>query len=96
MKIHLTEHNFELILLSATRYALGRSTYIVHVVTESIKKQTPYLTDWALCNIIKDIKEALELAEQEEDTLGMEIDHEEWTLLYSFLKVEAIYRGVKL
>jgi len=63
----------ELILLCALRYALGRRSYIVGVVSNYIRKKMESLSFVAIGNIIDEITKA-----ESENGLGSKIDKEEW------------------
>ena len=67
--------DYEHIVISATRYALGRMTYIVELTVNYIMQQIDEdkLSDSCLSIILEDIKEA--------KTLGMECDREQWLKL---------------
>lgn len=69
------------ILVCAVRYALGRHTYIVKEVTDTVYQNAKNLSKKTICNICKDI---IKLLEQEAEIaptnqIGMNsIDSEEW------------------
>ena len=69
------------ILVCAVRYALGRHTYIVKEVTDTVYQNAKKLSKKTICNICKDI---IKLLEQEAEIapsnqIGMNsIDSEEW------------------
>lgn len=67
--------DYEHIVISATRYALGRMTYIVELTVNYIMQQIDEdkLSDSCLSIILEDIKEA--------KNLGMECDKEQWLKL---------------
>lgn len=67
--------DYEHIVISAVRYALGRMTYIVEITVNYIMQQIKddKLSDQCLGIIRKDIKEA--------KNLGMECDREQWLKL---------------
>lgn len=48
--------NYEHMLISALRYALGRRTYIVELTCKYIEQQIPMLSDRCKDVMIKDIK----------------------------------------
>lgn len=48
--------DFEHMLISAVRYALGRRTYIVSLTCRYISEQIPNLSDYCKYIMIKDIK----------------------------------------
>jgi len=60
----------KIILISAFRYALGRSSYITKVVSDEIIKNWNYLEDYDKKQIIMEIKCA--------DNLGMHCDITFW------------------
>ncbi len=61
------------ILFCAFRYALGRKTYIVSVLTDEIHKQWHLLSDKTKSMIQKEIKVAIET-----DNAGWDCDKELW------------------
>lgn len=67
--------DYEHIVISAVRYALGRMTYIVEITVNYIMQliEDDKLSDQCLGIIRKDIKEA--------KNLGMECDREQWLKL---------------
>lgn len=67
--------DYEHIVISAVRYALGRMTYIVEITVNYIMQQIDEdkLSDRCLSIILEDIKEA--------KNLGMECDREQWLKL---------------
>ncbi len=64
------DDDFEQILISAERYALGRTTYIVEMTVDYIMPLIPGLADNTLYIILTDI--------QKEPNLGMEFDARAW------------------
>lgn len=66
---------YEHIVISAVRYALGRMTYIVELTINYILQEieNDKLSDSCLNIILKDIKET--------KNLGMECDREQWLKL---------------
>lgn len=69
--------DYEHIVISAVRYALGRMTYIVELTVNYILQEieNDKLSDCCLNIILKDIKEA--------KNLGMECDREQWLKLFN-------------
>lgn len=59
IKINPHALEFQDILISAFRYALGRQTYIVESVSNFLIKYKDFLTDNLKNIMIKDLKEAL-------------------------------------
>ena len=67
--------NYEQIIISAERYALGRMTYIVEITVNYILEEIEYdkLSDKCLDIIAEDIRQAKDL--------GMECDKQQWIKL---------------
>lgn len=67
--------DYEQIVISAERYALGRMTYIVSITVNYILEQIEYdkLSDRCLDVIAEDIRQA--------KNLGMDCDKEQWLKL---------------
>lgn len=72
--------DFDLILICALRYALGRRTYITQVVADSIITQIPNLGFNSLKIMIRDIDST--------QNLGDQCDIDNWIKLKSMLKLE--------
>ena len=70
--------DYELILISALRYALGRRTYIVSITTHYIEKEIPTLSEQCKAVMIQDIEKAR--------SYGDKIDKKEWMKLLEKLK----------
>lgn len=68
--------DYEHIVISAVRYALGRMTYIVELTVNYIMQQIDEdkLSDSCLSIILEDIKES-------KNYLGMKCDKEKWLKL---------------
>nr|DAZ47464.1 MAG TPA: hypothetical protein [Caudoviricetes sp.] len=69
--------DYEHIVISATRYALGKMTYIVELTVNYILQEIEddKLSDSCLNIIRRDIKET--------KNLGMECDREQWLKLFN-------------
>lgn len=69
--------DYEHIVISAVRYALGRMTYIVNTTVEYVLKdiEENKLSKFCLVVMLRDIKTA--------DDLGMDCDKEQWQKLVS-------------
>lgn len=72
--------DYELILVSALRYALGRQTYIVEVVVNYIIGELPKLSQHCKNVMIRDIEE------QERFGYGGECDKRDWMRLLDKLR----------
>lgn len=73
----------ELMLSSAVRYALGRSTYIVDVTANQVKQSWGSLTLKTQTVIFKDVEEAVNSGQK----LGMEMDKQSWVNLLTFMSL---------
>ena len=51
--------DYEHMLISAVRYALGRRTYVVEITTDYVARQLPKLSDKCIKIMIDDIKNPL-------------------------------------
>ena len=70
--------DYEHMLISAMRYALGRRTYIVELTCRYIERHMPMLSDRCKDVMIKDI--------ESENSYGDECDRENWMRLLEKLK----------
>ena len=73
----LSENDFEMLLVSSTRYALGRRSYIVGWTNDVINAHVPTIREPTLVTILKDIEWA--------DDKGMEQDKQNWEKTYSII-----------
>jgi hypothetical protein len=60
-------------LICAFRYALGRRTYIVGIITDELKRNWKNLTEVQQILIQREIKDAIE-----EEYIGDKCDQQEW------------------
>lgn len=90
MKIKAIDDDFNLIVLSAFRYALGRMTYIPSVVVSFIKDNWGLLDRRAQETIHKEIKDAIERNEA-----GMDIDQQEWEKLLELPIIDLLKNALK-
>lgn len=74
--------NNEILLFCAFRYAIGRRTYVVSSVAESIAKVAPIMHD---IEKEKYVKEIIEYYNSNNGEIGMLFDTELWTNLACFL-----------
>lgn len=72
--------DYEHMLISALRYALGRRTYIVELTCRYIERQIPRLSDRCKDLMIKDI--------ESQKNYGDECDKKDWMRLLEVLKNE--------
>ena len=75
------DRNFEDILLSAVRYALGRETYLTGTTSAYITRLLPHLSDRALAVIMRDIGKADDLGDPN-------IDAPNWLRLAGCIRYE--------
>lgn len=73
--------DYETILISAVRYALGRRTYVVGITTDYVARQLPKLSDSCIKIITDDIKNPL-------GGYGDPWDEREWMCLLEQLEEE--------
>ena len=71
--------DYEHMLISALRYALGRRTYIVELTCEYIENELPKLSDQCKAIMIEDI--------ERQEQFGDECDKEDWMQLLEKLKM---------
>ena len=74
--------DYEHMLISALRYALGRRTYIVELTCKYIEQQIPMLSDRCRAIMITDIERHRLFG------YGDECDKEDWMQLLEKLKYE--------
>ena len=72
--------DYEHMLISALRYALGKRTYIVELTCKYIEQQIPMLSDQCKTIMIEDI--------ERQEQFGDECDREDWMQLLEKLKYE--------
>ena len=74
---------FELMLISAVRYAIGRRTYIVQDTVTYVCALSHYLSNWCLDILLRDLVEAFE-----KGNLGDNCDWQDWTRCVQVLAKE--------
>lgn len=65
-------------VISATRYALGRMTYVVKDTCEFLIHRLHTFPKPIQEVVLRDIREDIERAERRGETVGMAMDHAEW------------------
>lgn len=84
---HSVDHiDLNSLIINATRYAIGRSSYVTYEMADIIKKYANDLTQPERSLIIRDINREIEYAEKEGKTLGMDMDHRIWKDTVAFLE----------
>ena len=85
------EHDFEQMLISAERYALGRMTYTVGDTVNYILSIVKDISGWCIYVMLDDLKSAYATAERTGDyrmVFGMDCDKVYWDKLYEALQKE--------
>lgn len=77
-RIRVSDTDLWLMLLSTTRYALGRRSYITSTVGDLVRAYHAGLTLQQLRQIRDEIRSALEEREIRSETLGDSCDHDGW------------------
>lgn len=75
IELTLTRTDFEILLISAFRYSLGRSSYVPSVLINIIENNKEQIREATLGLFIREIEERKRLGL---DSLGMSIDIELW------------------
>lgn len=75
----------ERLLIPATRYALGRMTYVVRDTTSQIRESWPVMTVRTREDIRAVVVTAIDEAESRGRTLGMDFDHADWVSLRDWM-----------
>lgn len=65
-------------VINATRYALGRMTYVVADTCEYLIHSLHQHREETREIVLRDIREDIERAERRGETVGMAMDHAEW------------------
>lgn len=91
MKIELS-HELESMLISSVRYALGRRTYIVSQTVDYLIPLLPYLSEWFLRNVLKDL---WEISSSTEWDRGDPCDYRDWARLWAKIGDELTERESK-
>lgn len=84
------DQNFEHMLISAVRYAIGRRTFIVKSTVDYILSLIPRLSFWCVNVMLADLSEEIKAAERmnRPEQLGDEIDRIQWDRLKNALETE--------
>lgn len=90
------DDHYELMLISAVRYALGRRTYIVAETARYVRGKLGMVKDATLVVLLHDIDERIAWSERSGMSgLGDECDRAEWMLLHEAIAEEIKKRGAK-
>lgn len=84
------DKDFENMIISATRYAFGRRTYIVDLTIGYVVNLLPLVSDWCLAILKKDYNSNKEMAERTNDYrfFGDECDKQDWFRFADKLQAE--------
>lgn len=80
----------EQMLISAVRYAIGRSSYIVSDTCRFVTNIKSKLSNECIDIMIHDIEFDLELYHRAGNLCGMECDEKEWSELLNVLKLDVM------
>lgn len=83
VELALTRTDFEILLISAFRYSLGRSSYVPSVIIDIIENNTKQVRESTLKLFINEIEERKRIGL---NSLGMSVDIESWLGLQEKLK----------
>lgn len=75
VELTLTRADFEILLISAFRYSLGRSSYVPSVIIDIIENNKEQIRESTLGLFIREIELRKQLGP---DSLGMSIENELW------------------
>ena len=90
------DDHYELMLISAVRYALGRRTYIVEETARYVRGKLGMVQDATLVVMLRDIDERIAWSDSHGGSgLGDECDRAEWMLLHRAIAEEIKKRGAK-
>lgn len=95
-KMVAVDDHYELMLISAVRYALGRRTYIVAETARYVRGKLGMVQDATLMLMLRDIDERIAWSDRSGMSgLGDECDRAEWMLLRKAIIDEIGKRGAK-
>ncbi|MGX2949699.1 hypothetical protein ACWIUA_02155 [Ursidibacter sp. B-7004-1] len=80
----ITYDEFQMLIISAERYAIGRMTYVVSETCDLIANYLPSLSNNTLSVLIRDIK----AHPKDSGSYGLKCDTENWLNLLSLLEAE--------
>lgn len=84
--MQINGEDFDLVVIAAFRYSLGRSTYIVPAMCNFIKANSKHIPNFLKEEMISEITDAENY--EYGKSLGDEIDAKEWLSLKLFLENE--------
>lgn len=90
IELTLSRTDFEILLMSAFRYALGRSSYVPSVIIDIIENNKEQVRESTLKLFVDEIEERKRIGL---DSLGMSVDIESWLGLQERLKKYVASKG---
>lgn len=84
-EIDITHDDLFLLLVGQVRYSLGRSSYIVGVACEQVRRYWRHLDAGEREIVQRDVVEELARYERMGRSCGMDMDHAEWMRLVGWM-----------
>jgi len=79
-QVRVRRDDLWLMLLSMVRYSMGRSSYIVGSTRTALARHGRDLEPHQRAQVVREIRASLAERERDGKTLGMDMDHREWTV----------------
>ena len=80
----MTQQALELVLVYSVRYAMGRKSTAPSDVAEIVKKNWGKIRKETQAQIMREVKEAIRLADDKCSLLGDKCDHDTWVALVTW------------
>ena len=82
----ISQDDLETMVVCTVRYALGRRSYIVGDAAGIVRWAWDDLRPGIRSVVYRDVDEAIERADATGASVGMQMDHDVWTLLRSWMR----------
>ena len=82
----ISKDDLETMVVCTVRYSLGRRSYIVGDAAGIVRWSWDDLRPGIRSVVLRDVSEAIERAESGGTTVGMQMDHDVWVLLGSWMR----------
>lgn len=82
----ISQDDLETMVVCTVRYSLGRRSYIIGDAASIVRYCWADLRPSMQAVIFRDVSEAIERAESGGTTVGMQMDHDVWVLLRSWMR----------
>lgn len=82
----VSQDDLETMVVCTVRYALTRRSYIVGDAATIVRWSWDDLRPGIRSVVLRDVSEAIERAEASGMTVGMQMDHDVWVLLRSWMR----------